>query len=496
MAKKKKNNTKVHKTIKCLTEANIGKIVKTNELLKPFRNTLSCIISNLDKDYLQGKEIALFSTYTKEYLKSELSARQIQTSYTQATESFKSWIALLEVEVRKIIRESKLDEFSKITLFRLNSNNLYYSKDNITFLWKVEGNRLLPCDKKASNYIEMKVDDCYFTLIRKIIKQAKKRISRPNLNRVTTLKLDAKVAQLLESNNSFQYWVKLSTMELRKPIEIPLKNNPYLNEIRKQGKLLNYIQLKIEEDKLFISPIIESEVKPKRKEGSVIGLDWGLSSLFTTSNGDFLGRKMLQDLKSMDAFVTEYSAQLQQDGIKLKDDKTYVEIQRKINSYVKNEVGRLFNKLNTDDLKEIVVEKLDFRGKGLSKQMNRLLTRAGRSVVKAKLKRLEEEGLTITYVNSAYTSQECSSCGFVHKSNRKNQKEFKCKCCGYKSNADINAAKNIMERRSFRYSVDSSSATVRKNLFDVLSKRHELSCSSGKHRTTVRNIGLTEQPCC
>ena len=52
-------------------------------------------------------------------------------------------------------------------------------------------------------------------------------------------------------------------------------------------------------------------------------------------------------------------------------------------------------------------------------------------------------------VNPAYTSQECSKCGFVSKKNRRTQGTFKCTCCDHKINADVNASRNIIKRRSF-----------------------------------------------
>jgi putative transposase len=45
-------------------------------------------------------------------------------------------------------------------------------------------------------------------------------------------------------------------------------------------------------------------------------------------------------------------------------------------------------------------------------------------------------------IEPAYTSQTCHACGHVAKANR-NQKKFKCKKCGHKDHADLNAAKNI-----------------------------------------------------
>ncbi|MBU0846819.1 transposase [Patescibacteria group bacterium] len=47
-------------------------------------------------------------------------------------------------------------------------------------------------------------------------------------------------------------------------------------------------------------------------------------------------------------------------------------------------------------------------------------------------------------VNPKYTSQTCNECGYKDSENRISQSKFECKCCGYTSNADFNAAKNIL----------------------------------------------------
>ena len=49
-------------------------------------------------------------------------------------------------------------------------------------------------------------------------------------------------------------------------------------------------------------------------------------------------------------------------------------------------------------------------------------------------------------VNPAYTSQRCSRCGHVDKSNRPSQAVFACGACGFRANADHNAAINILAR--------------------------------------------------
>lgn len=55
-------------------------------------------------------------------------------------------------------------------------------------------------------------------------------------------------------------------------------------------------------------------------------------------------------------------------------------------------------------------------------------------------------GVPIQFVDPAYTSQTCPQCGFVSKSNRKSQSEFRCSQCGYVDLADHAAAMNIAAR--------------------------------------------------
>ena len=54
--------------------------------------------------------------------------------------------------------------------------------------------------------------------------------------------------------------------------------------------------------------------------------------------------------------------------------------------------------------------------------------------------------IAVSTVQASYTSKMCPVCGCIEDENRPNQETFECIECGYKDNADFNAAKNIRNR--------------------------------------------------
>jgi IS605 OrfB family transposase len=64
-------------------------------------------------------------------------------------------------------------------------------------------------------------------------------------------------------------------------------------------------------------------------------------------------------------------------------------------------------------------------------------------------------------VNPAYTSQRCSRCGIVDREARESQAVFRCRSCGYRANADHNAARNIAAGHAARGGLASAEPTNR-----------------------------------
>ena len=71
--------------------------------------------------------------------------------------------------------------------------------------------------------------------------------------------------------------------------------------------------------------------------------------------------------------------------------------------------------------------------------------------------KMDANGGKLVIVPAAYTSQTCHQCGHVAKENRDSQAVFHCVECGYRANADINAAMNILGRALIQTGGDTAS---------------------------------------
>lgn len=62
--------------------------------------------------------------------------------------------------------------------------------------------------------------------------------------------------------------------------------------------------------------------------------------------------------------------------------------------------------------------------------------------------KLSERGGELLKVAAAYTSQTCAECGVVDAGSRIDQATFRCDHCGHTDNADVNAARNMLQART------------------------------------------------
>ena len=425
---------------------NAGKLERVAVVLPEFQKACKAVQRGQMRRFVEHGE-PFWNRRELGDFETRLSARYQRSVQNQVVAGLDSWLELTKVVIRQIIRESSLPEGVKGDLWWLNKCGAHYqtAEQATVPVWKYDqdGNRILTKERRPAPAETL-------ALLRQMTKHVRKhRVSVPQLWRSRTMTLDGTVAQVERSRGSGQdFWVRVSTLEPGNPAWIPLKANQFFNEAA--GELSNFAQLTVAPDgEVKVSLVKRSQKAVTRTEGPDIALDWGLKSMFATDLGDQLGRWLYSWLRDIDPKLTALTAELQRQSIPLKRNKRYRRFNQRIRDHVRNEVGRVVNRLiEMHGPRSLTVEQLDFRDGGMSRQMNRILTKAGRRAVSEKLTAVAETlGIAIYEVNPAYSSQECSGCGFVSSSNRKSS-HFQCLFCHKVLNADTNGARVISARRS------------------------------------------------
>ena len=261
----------------------------------------------------------------------------------------------------------------------------------------------------------------------------KRKGAQPKL-RNSSLILDYRFIELQESKNShsFDYWVKIATLNKGKPILLPIKSYDYAQSYFKNWQLLKGGRLLKQDNNWFLELTFEKETPPKKEKGTTIGLDIGIKKLITTSENKEYGKEIE---KLMNKIQT-----------KKQGSKAFNRALKERDYYV----NRTVKFLNWQELKAIIMENIKNIKQNTKKQRRlnkQFRTKFPRWTYAQLLKRIkltaETAGVHVQLVNPAHTSQTCSKCGTVHKQNRTSE-IFKCRNCGYTKDADFNASLNIL----------------------------------------------------
>ena len=234
--------------------------------------------------------------------------------------------------------------------------------------------------------------------------------------------LDSRFVTIESFNGHFEMCLKFASGVPK--LIIPFNWTKHTNKFRNDGwDLAKSIRLGYDNKGLFIDLIFEKEPPATREEGAVIGIDSGFNTMLVTSDAQFIGEGLKETIKK---------------GGKRR--KTW-------HRFIKTEVNRHLKDLDLHNIKLISLENLKNVKKGkrgkFSRNTNRLLSFWLYARVNERLTQLcEEQGIRIERKNPWKTSQRCFVCGNIDRKNRKGEK-FLCLECGYETNADYNASKNL-----------------------------------------------------
>ena len=196
--------------------------------------------------------------------------------------------------------------------------------------------------------------------------------------------------------------------------------------------------------RLFLNLVLDIPDVEAVQTGPVMSADLGENNLATTSNGTIFGGRKLRDTR--DRFLAR-RRKLQSNGsasakrclkrISGKEHRHVTDVNHVVSKAIVAEAVRI-------GAKQIVLEDLTnilFRIKG-NKRIRSRLHRWGWDELQGFVEyKAKARGISILYVNPAYTSQTCSKCGSL---GVRRKHRFKCPRCGSQQHSDRNAAINLL----------------------------------------------------
>ena len=237
--------------------------------------------------------------------------------------------------------------------------------------------------------------------------------------------LDSRFVKIeMDSKTSFDGWITLTCLGNKLKIKVPFKRTSHFNHMLESGTLKEGVRL----SNKSITFNFQIEDKLKKDSGITLGLDIGISKVFATSE------KQLSKADIHGWNLTKIQHKLSR---KHKGSKSFERVQ----SHRKNFINWSLNQLNFNGVKTLKLEKI--KNLRRNNKVSRFMSHWTYTDISRKLESLcEEHGVQTLYISPTYTSQRCSKCGWVRKSNRKGD-IFKCKSCGFTLDADLNASFNI-----------------------------------------------------
>lgn len=333
--------------------------------------------------------------------------------------------------------KSKLNTIDLIIDESIKVINLYI--DN---LWNSDKKNNKFIDFKVESWLSARMLQCLGKQALEIVKsQRKKKKQTKPVMKFPSINLDSRMIDIQFNLNSFDIWIKLSSIGNKIKLNIPSKKFK-LFEKYKTWKQLSFIRLLKLEDKYYIDFIYEKEIDKQENNENQVGIDIGYKKLIVSSSGNIYGKEML-DLYDKISKKKQGSKSFKK-SLKFRDN----QINKFINEFISDESP---SSLIIEDLKNV-----KHKSKLNHKIMNKVQHWTYSKVINKLENITDERGISLVKVSPTYTSQQCSNCGSIHKESRQGE-IYKCVVCGTVIDADFNASINILHRGAYNPSTSQKS---------------------------------------
>ena len=237
---------------------------------------------------------------------------------------------------------------------------------------------------------------------------------------------------LKQEATNFDAWLHLASIGRGIRMNLPVKFHRHYHGLANDPRARRLESYILTEDTVQLAFALE--VEEPRREGPEFGLDTGINTLAALSDGTRLGT----DIKPMVE--------------RIKRCRHGSKGQKRARRAIHQRIAEVAKEVVSLNPRLVVAEDLILLSHGrtthhrVSKSMRQSL---GAWTYRDWLDRLRQacelNRVQFAQVPPAYTSQRCHVCGHTERGNRKGE-EFRCRACGYTDQADVNAARNLLDR--------------------------------------------------
>ena len=256
-------------------------------------------------------------------------------------------------------------------------------------------------------------------------------------------KMNPKNGFRIQNNKNIK--ITSNTIVLPKLGKVHYRTSPQYKQLLKESKI-NNVTIKKEHNHYYAVFNIETEKQPMKKTGEAVGIDLGIRTLATLSNGLKITNL---DTTREDKMIKKYHRVLSR---KKYNSKRYNKTLKTLGKWIQRKNNRLndaYHKLSHYIVKNydiICMETLDikeiFQNTDFSSSLQSIAWKKLVDMIKYKC---EWYGKKFIQINRWFpSSKNCSQCGYYYK-DLSDKKEWTCPHCQTHHDRDINAAKNIQK---------------------------------------------------
>ena len=238
-------------------------------------------------------------------------------------------------------------------------------------------------------------------------------------------------------------YVSLASITGRQIVELHLY--PYATRLLKNSIEYDSADLIFRKGRFWLHLVVTLPEADFIPNGEVVGVDFGITRPAVGSNNQFFGKRSWKNIERRYFRLKRALQSKGSDSAK----RHLKKLSHKVSQFrldCDHVVSRQLVQSVAPGTTIVIENLMEIRtttaqnGKGQRRAMHQWSFNRLRDLLAYKA---EDWGCLVVEIDPRHTSQCCSCCGFVHRSNRRSQSRFKCRNCNFELNADLNGSRNI-----------------------------------------------------